>query len=397
MLLKSFFLISIIVLLFFCVLNILKQRLILKLLKKNLFVSALILMIILLIILFVEASGGFTLWNIKPEYWAYFGEFMGAVLLVPTIVYQILSFNRQQIEAKFFEMVRYYRENIKEMQFENPFSESNNPEVVAGRRVIVLIMKQFFLAKNLIKTIVLKENWTVKDLVKDQPYFDHILTHASQSDQLEFFIADLAYQFVFWGVGKENENDCIESLDKVYKHDKVMILFRYLWSVPVFNSDLYLKNKKIKSAINNFRKTEMDSLLSDIFLVILKDKSKNFDFNNSVPFDKFFGGHQYHLGHYFRHLYHTVKFIDNQSNLLVNEQRKKDYIRMLRAQMSNYEQGLFFINSISQLGRSWELCNSDKKRLVTDYRLIKNLPQYFIKDMNPKDYYPDIKFEFEEE
>jgi len=52
--------------------------------------------------LFAEASGGFN-WRypIRPEYWSFYGSFIGGFLLVFTLLYQIRAFRKQQIEAKF--------------------------------------------------------------------------------------------------------------------------------------------------------------------------------------------------------------------------------------------------------------------------------------------------------
>jgi len=110
---------------------------------------------------------------------------------------------------------------------------------------------------------------------------------------------------------------------------------------------------------------------------------------------KFFGGHQYHLGHYYRHLFQTVKYIDGQSSWLLTQTKKEEYIKTLRAQMSNYEQALLFIDSLSYLGRNWGY-NEGHIDLITKYELIKNIPEFFIPEMKPHKYYPNIRFEYQD-
>lgn len=95
----------------------------------------------------------------------------------------------------------------------------------------------------------------------------------------------------------------------------------------------------------------------------------------------YFGGHQVRLGHYYRHLYLTVKYVDKTKFL--NEDEKYDYVKILRAQLTNHEQALFFINSLS-IGKKWE---DKKNKFITKYKLIRNLPRNFIKDIDPKKYY----------
>ena len=109
---------------------------------------------------------------------------------------------------------------------------------------------------------------------------------------------------------------------------------------------------------------------------------------NFTPFE----GHQSRLGHYYRHLYQTIEFVDSNDKL--NPDEKYKYVKTVRAQLSNHEQALLFYNSLSKLGRSWSA-----EGLITKYKLIKNLPQSFIdekKEIDVKKVYPDIVFEWED-
>ena len=102
-----------------------------------------------------------------------------------------------------------------------------------------------------------------------------------------------------------------------------------------------------------------------------------------------YGGHQSRLGHYYRHMFQTIKYIDQQNNL--SQFEKYDYVRIFRSQLSTYEQEMLFYNSLSQLGKEWK-----EKSYITKYQLIKNLPKHFLDPINPKKYYPSVKFEHEE-
>ncbi|MFV8358241.1 putative phage abortive infection protein, partial [Flavobacterium sp. XS1P32] len=116
---------------------------------------------------------------------------------------------------------------------------------------------------------------------------------------------------------------------------------------------------------------------------------------------KYYGGHQFRLGHYFRHLYQTVKFINNHDN--IDYQTKYEYVKILRSQLSTYEQAILFTNSLSQMGKSWELqpkINSQLKKykkydfeLITKYNLIKNLPGESIYGFPFKEFFRDIEYE----
>lgn len=104
-----------------------------------------------------------------------------------------------------------------------------------------------------------------------------------------------------------------------------------------------------------------------------------------------FVGHQIRLGHYYRHLFQSVKYVDDQEYL--NESEKYAYIKTLRAQLTTFEESLLFFNSLSVLGKNWR---NDKSNLIETYQLIKNLPPEFTFKINPKSIYSKITFEYEE-
>ena len=96
----------------------------------------------------------------------------------------------------------------------------------------------------------------------------------------------------------------------------------------------------------------------------------------------FYQNHQSEIGHYFRSLYNIVKFVDNS-----NEEYKKLYTNLVRAQLSSFELALLFYNVLSEVGR-------DKfKPYIEKYSLLKTLPKKEL--LNPSDhllYYKKIAY-----
>ncbi len=123
------------------------------------------------------------------------------------------------------------------------------------------------------------------------------------------------------------------------------------------NSTRILKNylkKYDEVLVKNFlHKLETEKLM-------IKEK-RDFKY---IPFE----GHQSRLGHYYRHLFQTVTFVDNKK-LDID---KYSYIKILRAQLSNHEQVLLAINTLSDLGKKWK-----EQKLISKYKLIKNIPKGF--------------------
>lgn len=69
-----------------------------------------------------------------------------------------------------------------------------------------------------------------------------------------------------------------------------------------------------------------------------------------------------HIGHYFRHLYHIIKYVDES-----NVQDAKKYVDILQAQLSNDELYLLAINGISNYGRRRMLPLMDKYSLLENF------------------------------
>lgn len=92
-------------------------------------------------------------------------------------------------------------------------------------------------------------------------------------------------------------------------------------------------------------------------------------------------GHNGLLGHYYRNLFHIVKYISSINDRLISEEQKYDYAKLLRAQLSDCEQMLLFYNSISDMGKDWNTPNTlspnmpqHKMGYIARYLLIKNIP-----------------------
>ena len=103
-----------------------------------------------------------------------------------------------------------------------------------------------------------------------------------------------------------------------------------------------------------------------------------------------FPGHQNRLSHYFRNLCNAYQFVDESA---LGPEEKTALAQVLRAKLSNYEQALLALNSISHLGRPWE-----KSGLFVRYWPIKNIPRYFFSfdpDFSTKRRFPYITFEWE--
>ena len=102
------------------------------------------------------------------------------------------------------------------------------------------------------------------------------------------------------------------------------------------------------------------------------------------PFD----GHISKLAHYYRHLFQTIKFIVTYEN--TNWDEKYSYVRMIRGQLSDYEQAMIYYNACwLKRGTWWQDDNNKLKesyRYILDYALIKNIPLNLTGEFGPDAY-----------
>jgi hypothetical protein len=243
----------------------------------------------------------------------------GVLLLIQNLKNNETAFLKQQVENRFFELVRIVRENSKDISISN----------LSGKKVFVILLNEFYTCFDIVQPIAQKYK-------------------INESDKI-----NLVYLCFFYGT--------ISSLSKdILRH---RLLHKY-----------------------------NESLLNDVFELF---RGKEPAYKGTLTYDPF-QGHQSRLGHYYRHIFQTVRYINEQPKNLLSYKEKYEYVKTLRAQLSTQEQVLLFLNSLSDLGASWErsskICDVNKK-LVTKYNLIKNIPDGYVKDINIRSYYPDIQYE----
>lgn len=218
------------------------------------------------------------------------------------------------------EMVR----NQFELQkFENQFHEmlrlhkenvngieiqkNDSNSVIKGRSVFYEMKKEFTTALYIVKNLI----QNIDDIKK-------------------------VYDIFFWGLNKEASNE----IEKMILEEIKKI-------------ELFHKNKKN----NKF----------DLLNVISTEQSVLYKSNLSITF---LAGYNSHLGHYYRHLFHIVKFVAKQSEKLISEDKKMEYLKILRNQLSNYEQEMLFYNWLCGYGNKWE---NEENQYFTKYKMIHNL------------------------
>lgn len=261
-----------------------------------------------------------------------------------------------RFESKFFEQIRLHKENINELRLKN------GKDVIKGREVFSHMLKSISKIKIVIVDLLLAElilntnknitgEFTIetdntikmKDKKKDPQSILDVEQHQ--------YIFIKAYRIFFSGINEEG-TIMFEKNDKKY-------------------------SKLIKDAfIDTFNKNPIDTPTN------LATAHKNFLYFKS-QYPNIVKSKSAMLSHYYRHLFHTVKYVVN--NKTVNEEQKKDYLRIFRSQLSDDEQLLLYYNYVSGYGENWE---NENNSFLCNYKMIHNMPL----NSNLSSFYPQIIF-----
>ncbi|WP_148041237.1 putative phage abortive infection protein [Rufibacter immobilis] len=255
---------------------------------------------------------------------------------------QNLNFKIQQFEGIFFEMVRLHRDNVAEIEVNGK----------RARNAFVELKKDFNFLYRTIKGVD-KNAYIIEPIKRiEATYLFFYLGLNYNKEVLEHHLNKI--------VGEINYYD--DAFGKNVSFSKTLISY-----LPY---DVAKQNEIDKEWAE-------DDFYRPSHRIGLQDQS----------------GFQSQLGHYFRHLFQTVKFVHNSDFLTPNQ--KYNYVKTLRAQLSTYEQALLFYNSVSTFGKKWELEPEDEhSKLISTYHLIKNLPlKGFTEDIQPDEIYPKVDYE----
>lgn len=407
--------------------------------KKRLIEIVSVSLIILVIFIIKISCNGFWIWggDLAFTETGQFGDFIGGVIgtifsaagfyfLYITLKEQRKAsesqedaFKRERLETRFFEMLKIHKENINELNYTEKhriLDSANNESIEVknrsqGRKVFKVIFHDF--------TLIEKElSWLFIDI--DEIYQNNYklllqnnkIFNDRKIDLLEIARLDILYCIVFFGLSEEDRKVLYNIFSIRYNEKFTTKLIAFSALKPKKESKYYLLWKKFNQKDNNIKLSIFNKYyqqLKDTNIEKISNQNQNNIFNKilkinvdpkKIEYAKYYGGHQFRLGHYFRHLFQSINYINKAKDL--KYAMKYENIKLLRAQISTFEQKLIFLNSISALGRSWELekfgensqiINIDDQ-LITKYNLIKNIPDdVLLKKIKISSYYPLVIIE----
>lgn len=257
------------------------------------------------------------------------------------------QFELQQFESQFYELLRLHKENVNEMVIQGYVYEGGHriEREIKGRKIFVTNITEFL---SLIKIIDIYSK-RVKTI-----------TFGEQENIL------LSYNIFFYGLSAIKRNVFLNK--HPYLKQDISDIERQ------FYTDLIniLKNIQTQHTNGNRKKCKISFLGLQI----------SFKSEQKIRVDikyKPYAGHLSRYGHYYRNLILIVKHIVDNEELKLTYEKRRSYLRILRAQLTAHEQFLLFLNWYSGIGSQWEKdvneksVKEDDNKFLTDYRMIHNI------------------------
>lgn len=225
-------------------------------------------------------------------------------------------------ETRFHTMLAIHRDNANNIEVNN----------IEGRKVFIHMLDELKLIFKIFQAIM-KEDGNVAALSEEELY-------------------NIIYLSFFFGIG-EKSTPMVKDLVGSQLSQFVDLCH---------NKIIYFKTQKKKNS-----------------LMVFKVGINEYDLDHVYSFGV---GHLRRLGHYIRHLFQTVKFVDDQPNDILSIDDKYNYVSNLRAQLSAHEQILLFYNAVSIMGKPWlDSLLPSNENYIERYCMLKSIP------INAADFY----------
>lgn len=288
---------------------------------------------------------------------------VGFVLLFLTFQSQRNQYRVQQFESRLFELIKYHRDNVSDMTH-HYYEEDGQREDIQGRDVFVLLMREFNSTYKYVCINLLKCKYEEDSKNKGKIKID--------SDTQKLAIK-ISYAIFYLGLSKESQDTTVNQILKILERNKKKAVDK-------------------ESKLDDEKQKLIDELLNDNVIERFVSKM-SFHFKGTM----YIGGHQSKLGFLLRHIYRTFKYIDSQEWLRDNQ--KQEYAAMVRAQISTYEQDLFFFDSIAGLNLTGkekeveEAAESENRRMLETYSIVRNISEDLLCEMKDPHEYFNLDYE----
>lgn len=281
------------------------------------------------------------------------GPFIAIVAAILTFIAFWVQFEANNNQRKDIAIERIENKYYTMLDIYSQFTNNLDVHGIKGKAAFAELVGELSFTYHLIENVYKRLSQSKEYLSSSPENVKNLITEFNHNPEIKYnYLTILAYNLFFYG--------------------------HFYMLVDVAHGERTRLAEDIKNealSINNQAQGSYE------FLTYVKSNKQEYADTNYRLKHKLLKGHSDFLGHYFRHLFQTVKYIASIDDDLVPETKKYEYIKMLRAQMSDYEQILLYYNSLTSQGAAWNsVTNEDFPQCegyIGRFRLIKNLPPNF--------------------
>lgn len=260
----------------------------------------------------------------------------------------------ERFESRFYEMLRLHRENL----FDLSCGENNGRDAVVG----------YCHKLNLIFDLVYKlpmVAWEQERLTLLRSYCNN-----NYNGDYDKTITVISFNLFLYG------GNFVHSFE--INSDERILYDAIIKEIESFESNCVSYDQNAVYGYGMVKESLMEYII-------------NYTKDNEIPHkieipDRLLCGYNAKLGVYFRQLFQMIKFVSLKDGFSENE--RYAYVKIVRSQLSDYEQILLYYNSLAKIGVKWnqplESPNSHRDtiwlsnmKLIARFRLIKNIPASF--------------------
>lgn len=228
----------------------------------------------------------------------------------------------ERFENNLYEMLHLHRENLFDLSCGHS----------SGRNAVLAFCYKLKILYYLIDSII--ELWPDADKKLFLFYCDKY--NYSQSEAKNIIASNLLFYGANFSYSYDDKSDERRLYDKLSR------------VIENFESD------RTKISDKGCYDEHTFSLLSENISQFINEELTLGEVDKMVLPDSLLCGYNEKLGVYYRHLYQIAKFVALKEG--ISEQTRYQYMRLLRSQLSDYEQVLLYYNSLTKIGEAWDEC-----------------------------------------
>lgn len=264
---------------------------------------------------------------------------------------QSMVHDQEQFEAKLYQMLDVYNKNVSRLRAGDLVGKRAIPELLSELHFIYRCVRYAYRSiKEAGTALFVTDKAQREDM---ELYMKEVLKDA-KAENIEFM--KFAYALFFYGFPRVNPYERYKG--------------KYVLENIIFQR---LQQLRFEKSVVRYQ----DYFLDDKISIIRYPNSNNAHY-------QMMKGHHEELGTYYRQMFQIFTSIADLSESIADEDQKYRYAKLLRSQLTDYEQALLYYNSMSEMGTAWNKMNAslgdtrEGMGLIARFRLIKNIPGNYL-------------------